>query len=337
MTKNERTEQILTTMKSFSKELFHKSELLPEYYALQRELVELTFNIDHAESAALRIWDVETHLEQMNADRGNMYQADLDAFKEGCKVICNAIKAENHGNAGEYKANRSLETLRTKNFIMRNVEFKQGDHRTELDFIVFTEKAVFVIEVKNPHKDIYIDERGNYCRVSEGLRFDKNIGESMNDKIYLLRQALAAVGFNEPNIQSLVVFTNNNINVENRYEFIRTCFLSSLPNIIDKYEGANLYNVRDIQKMMQGVERAVCKESYPLPIDIKAFKEQFANLLASLEYTPVKEESNEEAPVTKVTASTNTNAWYAIPIIGTLLFAGGVFYNLLKKKGGATI
>ena len=159
----------------------------------------------------------------------------------------------------------------------------------------------------------------------------------MNDKIYLLRQALAQVGFNEPNIQSLVVFTNNNINVENRYEFIRTCFLSSLPNIIDKYEGANLYSVRDIQKMMQGVERAVCKESYPLPIDIKAFKEQFANLLASLEYTPVKEESNEESPAPKTTTSANANAWYAFPIIGTLLFAGGVLYNLLKKKGGATI
>ena len=45
----------------------------------------------------------------------------------------------------------------------------------------------------------------------------------------------------------------------------------------------------------------------------------------------------DEAPASKTTASTNTNAWYAIPIIGTLLFAGGVFYNLLRKKGGATI
>lgn len=166
---------------------------------------------------------------------------------------------------------------------MKNIEFKSCDHRTEIDAIVFTEKAVFIIEVKNPHRDIYIDERGNYCRVGDTMHLDCNIGEKMNDKVYLLREALKSAGYSNANIVSLVVFTNSSMHVDNRYGYITTCFLGNLPHIIERYDGKPIYDDSNISAMMESVSNAECKEAYPLEIDINQYKYRFANLMATLE------------------------------------------------------
>ena len=64
--RTERVNELKASMKSFGKEKYQKAELLDEMFALQQEIVSLTFNQDHAALAELRIWDVEKHLEQMN-------------------------------------------------------------------------------------------------------------------------------------------------------------------------------------------------------------------------------------------------------------------------------
>ena len=278
-----RITEITTGMKTFTKELYHKSEVLSELLELQNELVTLTFNEDHAEKGNLRIWDVENHFEKMNANCGNVADEQLEKFKADCKIICNTIKAEMSGQAGEYKAFRSLETLRCNNAIIKNVEFVLGDHRTELDAIVITEKGIFIIEVKNPAKDIYIDERGNYCRVSDTLIFDKNIAEKMNDKEYLLREAIKKAGIENINIINMVVFTNSSMHVENKYPYINTCYLSDLPHKIGGYIGEKIYTDADIDAMVTAIEETKCHEAYPMPIDMQAFKLEFATLMATLE------------------------------------------------------
>ena len=270
MTKEIRIKEIISAMQSFSKDAYHKEELLPEYLELQKELINLTFNDSQAENGKLRIWDVENHLEKLNEECGHIADEELEVFKEDSKFICNAIKSEFSGNAGEYKAFRSLETLRCKNKIMKNIEFKSGDHRTEID-------------ANNPHRDIYIDERGNYCRVGDTMHLDCNIGEKMNDKVYLLREALKSAGYSNANIVSLVVFTNSTMHVDNRYNYITTCFLGNLPHIIERYDGKPIYNDSSISAMMESVSDAECKEAYPLEIDINQYKYRFANLMATLE------------------------------------------------------
>ena len=78
--KTQRIEELMTAMKSFGKESYHKSELLNEMFALQQEIVELTFSGEHAATAELKIWDVERHLEQLNADCGNIADEELAEF-----------------------------------------------------------------------------------------------------------------------------------------------------------------------------------------------------------------------------------------------------------------
>ena len=182
MTRTARIEEMMAAMKSFGKDKYQKSELLSEMFALQQEIVELTFNGEHASTADLRIWDVERHLEQMNLDCGNVADEALQAFKNGSKTLCNLIKAEVSGARGEAKAFRTLQYIRNKNIVLRNVELCDGDLRTELDAVVIMPGTIVIVEVKNTAKDIFIDENGDYYRTGEFLRWDCNIAEKMLTK-----------------------------------------------------------------------------------------------------------------------------------------------------------
>lgn len=320
MTKENRIKEIISQMHSFKKEAYHKAELLPEYLELQREMINLTFNDSHAENGKLRIWDVENHFEKLNEECNHIADSEFAEFKDSSRFFSNLIKSEFSGNAGEYKAFRSLEMLRCKNKIMKNIEFKSGDHRTEIDAIVFTEKAIFIIEVKNLHRDIFIDERGNYCRVGNTMNLDCNIGEKMNEKVYLLREALKKSKYANANIVSLVVFTNSTMHVENRYNYITTCFLGNLSHIIERYDGKPIYSDSCISTMMDIVSAAECKEAYPPEIDINQYKYRFANLMATLEEAIKVGNTNCEADANSVVnestiktltpkkSSTNTNS-----------------------------
>lgn len=298
--KTQRIEEIMTEMKSFRKENYHKSELLNEMFALQQEVVELTFSGDHAATAELRIWDVERHLEQLNEDCGNVADEELARFKEGCKVLCNLIKAEISGNRGEYKAFKTLEYLRLQNRILRNVELSDGDIRTELDAVVITPKCLTIVEVKNTSKNIFIDEDGNYYKTGEFLKWDSNIAEKMSVKEGLLKKILEAAGYGHVQIRSIVVFTNNRIEVQNKYRQIRTSFVSQLAYIIDGYRLDDTISIDEMDKLQQIIQEAECKEAYPFKFDVNQYKTDFANLMATLEFAKTQEEVEEEVVVENI-------------------------------------
>lgn len=286
--KTKRIEELMAGMKSFGKESYHKSELLSEMFALQQEIVELTFNGEHASTADLKIWDVERHLEQLNEDCGHVADEEFQKFQEGSKTFCNLIKAEISGNRGEYKAFKALEYIRSQNKVFKNVEFRDGEVRTELDAVVVTPKCLTIVEVKNTSKNIFIDEGGNYYRTGEFLKWDCNIAEKMSVKERLLKKALEVAGFGYIPIRSVVVFTNNRIEVQNKYRQIRTCFVSQLAYIIDGYRWEDIFSVGEMDQIKNAVEAAECKETYPLDFDVQQYKADFANLMATLETAMVK-------------------------------------------------
>ena len=80
--KTNRVNEMMASMKSFSKDKYQKNELLTEMFALQQEIVGFTFNGEHASTADLKIWDVERHLEQLNQDCGNVADEELQRFKD---------------------------------------------------------------------------------------------------------------------------------------------------------------------------------------------------------------------------------------------------------------
>lgn len=283
MTVTERINEIVSGMTSFKEEKVEKSNLLSELLTLQNEMVAITFNGVHAENARLRINNVGTHLKKLDQERGGIAHDELEEFINDSKELGKAIISELIGNAGEFKAEQSLKMIRDKKYILRNIELKDDDCRCEIDFIVITEKVIFIVEVKNTQKDVFIDERGNYCRVGATMKFDKNIGESMNTKEYLLRSVLRDCGYDNPQIASIVVFANSDIRVDNRFGYINTCFLSNLPYIIERYQGDCIYGSDDFGKIVEAIKNAACNEAYEPPINVNKFKTEFATVIAKLE------------------------------------------------------
>lgn len=276
-----RTEEIKNSIRSFSKEEgYTKKEYLPELLKLQNELVEVAFG----KESTCRLFNVLGKYNALSKANGNIAETECNKLYQDVSVIDNQIKAEISGNKGEYKAFRSLETLMCEHRIVKNVSLMHGDHRTELDAVVITGKAIFVVEVKNTKRDIRIDNQGNYYRMSyEGEHYDSNIGEKMNDKVYLLKTALEDAGIKDIKIESLVVFTNYRINVTNDYPYIRTCFLSDLPKIIDSYNGSKVSSRFEFDALEGAIMSAESMDLFKAPVDIEALKDNLATLISKIE------------------------------------------------------
>ena len=116
------------------------------------------------------------------------------------------------------------------------------------------------------------------------LAFEKNIGEQMNEKEYLLREILKNAGMEKIDIRSLVVFTNSGITVTNNYEYITECYLSQLPHIIDNAEGNNLISDMQVVKMVQSIMDSQIAEEYYVEMDIETFKKTFVEIIVTMEY-----------------------------------------------------
>jgi hypothetical protein len=314
-----RVNEMVNNMKSFGKERYQKDELLTEMFALQREIVELTFNEDHASTADLKIWDVERHLEQLNQDCGNVADEELARFKEGSKALCNLIKAEVSGNRGEAKAFRTLQFIQSRNLVLKNVELSDGERRTELDAVVITPMGITIVEVKNTAKDIFIDENGDYFRTGQFLRWDCNIAQKISLKEELLRKALADEGVHNTPIKSIVVFTNNRIEVQNKYSEIETCFVSQLAHLIDEYKTDQTIADDEMAGIGEIIRNAENKETYQFDFDVARYKKDFATLMVILEDASARTE--EETERTVVT-DRNESAWRRVKRFISSRYAG---------------
>ena len=282
MTNNRKTE-ILNSMNSFNKETYQKKEVLPELLKLQDEVVEKVFEkMDH-EPGSLKLYDAERYLESQNIALGNPADEELAAFKNGSKRICNAIKAEISGDIGEEKVFRRLERIHSKNYVLKNVELQAGGERSELDAVVFTPKAIFIVEVKNTRRNIFIDEEGNYYKTGEYTVLHSNVATRLETKEELLRSVISE-DTEVLNIQKLLVFTNNRIEIHNRNKSLNVCFLGQLPYIIDEYVGEDRYSDEQLNYFYTKVAAANHVEAYPVTdIKIDQFKNDFATLVDILD------------------------------------------------------
>ena len=197
--------------------------------------------------------------------------------------------------------NLDIEKSQRNELRIKNVELTDGDCKTELDAVVITPAAITIIEVKNTTKNVFIDDQGNYYHTGEFLKWDCNIAEKMNLKTELLRKALAGTEFESMHIESVVVFTNNRIEVQNRYQSVRTCFVSQLSYIIDGFRSDGSLSDEKMNAVMTAIEEAAGHESYPFEFDVQQYKEDFAVLMATLEMAGLRKAQEIEEPVIEET------------------------------------
>lgn len=292
MNKQERINQIISEMHAGEKETYIRNgesdELLTELFRLQEETAKMTFSDEHADCGSLKIGDVVKHLKQLNMDRSNIAEEELNIFKQDSWNLKNAIDAIVSGNRGERDTFHILRMIHGNHRIVKNLALQVEDIQGELDAIVITERAIFLIEVKNAKNGILIDEKGNFLHLgANGNVFEheheKNFGVKMQEKQYLLRKTLENAGFENPEIQCLLVFTNSEAHIENRFQHVQHCFLSDLLPIIQNIAAPIRYSNNEMDRMEACLNDAAQENGFPFPFDAATFKSHFATVMAKLE------------------------------------------------------
>ena len=192
-----------------------------------------------------------------------------------------------------------------------------------------------MIEVKNSRKDIYINENGDYYRTGRsGMIYDGNIGDKMDERRLLLLKALKDTGVYEPKVFKMVVFTNTAMSVNNKYRYLKTCYVDQIVDFIDNFESRAFYSPNDIQKMVDAVEDFRCKNAYKISVDMEEYKAEFANILATLE-GEVEEPSETVETLTDMSIGIKTNTFDDVKSDNTE--DQEIIYTFNIKKGLAII
>jgi len=290
----EKKEMMRNTFTAFTKETYAHEEIIPELLKLQTETASLVFGQHDTDASTIWFKQVSEELIRRNQACHHVNDELTQTVVSAIGKINENLRAELSGQKGEKSAFWALKQAKCYKWILQNIQLEKEGHRAELDAVVLTNKGIFLIEVKNSMRDIMIDEQGNYYRLGGSMHFDKNIGEKMNDKEYLLREALLEAGFPEMKITSVVVFTNSKINLENRYPYIDTCFLGELPHIIEQYDSTEYHSFEEIQKIKETILNAEIKHEYEYPVDFGVFKDRIAQLLCEFEKVEEKKAAKKD-------------------------------------------
>lgn len=94
-------------------------------------------------------------------------QIELLKTKENTEEITLQIKLLEYGVTGEKKVLYELLNSHIGMYILHDINLKFNDLEAQIDFLIMTEKSVFVIECKNLYGNITIDNHGNFIRETE--------------------------------------------------------------------------------------------------------------------------------------------------------------------------
>lgn len=276
--------KIVKSMTSFQKKSYSKNERLEELFNLQSEVVKITFpEKDDLFTSRLRLWDALNYLKAENTNSGCKANTEIKVFERDCSEIGWRIAAEVAGNKGEEKVYRRLQYKECPGIILRNLELSLEDKHTELDTVVITDNAIFIIEVKNTNLDVYIDEVGDQYKVSNHKKFDSKLGTKMIFRKQLVQQIANVVGLADVEIINLVCFTNSCIKIDNRCDELQTCTLGKLPYFIIEHQSQHSISVVDQKAIAEALTEASNQERYPMDYNIEEFKTNFARAIVAVE------------------------------------------------------
>lgn len=279
---NARVNEIMNKITAFKKEMYNRDEILNELFKLQNEMAIISFGIDQAEGK--RFYDISDYYSDKNREKRRGEDELVERFRKDCHELTNAIRGEISGRKGEAQTFKRLDFLTSVHSIRKNIEIGDGSKKTEIDALVVTEKAAFIVEVKNTKRDIFIDEAGQYYRTGEFLKWDSDLGAKLAMREEFVRTAAEQAGISNIKIVKIVVFTDNRISVQNKCKDFRTCFLNQLASIIDSFDGENTVTLTEIETLMAGIDGITSVSCYKPNVDIQTIKCDFAELVSTMDY-----------------------------------------------------
>lgn len=197
------------------------------------------------------------------------------------------------GIRGERLVARTLEFIsRPEAKVYRNVYVTNGVDETELDAVVVTNEGIIILEVKKTKDDLTITEEGRLIHSGYECYEKKPLGEKMELKRRLLKEAieesLADDAMNMPVVvDSYIVFSTPKelrIRVTDNYHQEKWCFRTGINLRIDNYHGNVMYSDSQLEQISKRIsELESNKKRFQLTIDFDMVRRDFANAITALE------------------------------------------------------
>jgi hypothetical protein len=181
------------------------------------------------------------------------------------------LKSLIYGEVGEKRVSKTLKALEFGGNIkvINNLELELEKVHCEIDNLVITEDAIFVVEVKNYHKDKIIREDGIIVgKNKKGIFEYYDLGSRMNAKESIVSKTIhdsllkKGLYLNIP-IYKVVVSANTNSVLKNEYENVRVCSVASIADYIKSVKNTRVrLNRRQIELVYNSLLAAeVCSDS----------------------------------------------------------------------------
>lgn len=280
MKKNE----IISQMSACPEMSYPKKKYLSELEMLEKQTIDLTFK--HESDCELhKLSDVISELRRRNEECGNIADSEVEKFEEDVDELNNLISAEISGNKGEKIVFDELNRLNCQNYVLHNVELEFDGRRVEIDALVITSHAVFVIEIKNSKKNIYIGRNGEFIRSgNKHSKCDGNIIRKMDMREAFVHKALERAGMENVKVFKIVTFTNTKIEFANEANrCLKALYSNQLAYFINNFKNNRWYSYEDICTMAAALNEAKCSAPYKMNVNMEGYKLDFANLLVKLE------------------------------------------------------
>lgn len=283
MNKEARAQEIIERFGGAGEGYYRHEEVLAEYNRVVETMADVVFGDRQEELCRHTVQDVAKRLKERAGECGMTGCESFHRIKKDLMELDNRIQAEQAGRWGENLAFQKLEAMSGPYKLIRNVELDGEKGRTEIDGIVLTRKAIFILEIKNTKRDVYIDEKGCYTTLGTHETDEGNIRWKMHYRYVCLKECLKKMSVPYLKIVQLVVFTNETSKLTNRCDKVNAVYLSQLQKTMESYMGRELYSDLDVSNMARYIEQARGTTAYPIAFAITNLKMDFAQFIAELE------------------------------------------------------
>lgn len=257
-----------------------RENILQIYTEFEKNELKLFFKDTYHEE--LKMFDIKNHLRKFakkkKIDQDPRYIQLIKELEKFSRVFSSAI----NGEIGEKKVLNNLKWIDSPNEILSNVELRCDNEINEYDAIVITNQKIFIIETKFSKENVQIDKKGFY-RPKSSKNFDSyNIAEKLKSKEHVLMSILnnQYKTITPNDIQSIVVFTNKNVDIQNNFGRIQICNPAELVYYInDNNLPTSDFSIGKIQLIKEQILNNNLKNEYPLNVNLNKIHNELLYVL----------------------------------------------------------
>ena len=271
------------TFNNYPKCLYAKNEYFSLVYQTQQKMANLVC-IDK-QNEKICFYNIMQKLSQIAENRLYIDNSILENCKKQGNILDHQLAKNKTKNQLIKKVLAETDNLERTTMVFRSLTLNSNENTVNIDLVVITNSAIFVLELKNPKQNIHISETGDYYKINSTSekKFDKNIYDDLCKKVAAIKKALSINQYSNLPIIPYLVFLNTDTEVINDCEYIQSCYINELVKVIDEDERESIifYNqMQDIINQLKFQNKYLAQENDIY--NLIELKNNFAELLMEL-------------------------------------------------------